>query len=228
MARVLVVDDEESVRTTVRMLLENEGHEPLMAASGAEGLAIFREQRPDLVILDVMMRNMDGFEVCEAIRAEDEFVPILFLSARGDIVDKGVGFKMGGDDYLVKPFLPQELAYRIRALLRRNSLQKTESMPTSLRYRDLCIDVKRRRVTVAGKFADLTPKEFDVLLILASSPGEVFTSKRLINEAWGPEFVEGTTSLAVIVRRIREKIEDDPSSPKYLQTVWRVGYRLGD
>lgn len=229
MTSILLVDDDKSIRSAARMLLEGEGYDYLEAASGAEGLAVFQRLHPDLIILDVMMEGMNGYDVCARIREADKRVPVLFLTARGDIVDKGMGFQVGGDDYLVKPFISQELLYRVRALLRRASVgAEPRKQPMTIVFEDLSIDVKRRRVSIGDRPVELTPKEFHVLQILASSPGEVFTRERLIEDVWGPEFVGESTSLAVIIRRIREKIEDDPSLPHYLQTVWHVGYRMGD
>ena len=227
--KIMLADDEENIRTLVELLVVENGYEFCSASDGLEALRVFKREEPDILILDIMMGGLNGFEVCTRLRESGVVTPIIFLTAKGDIVDKSIGFQAGADDYLVKPFLPKELLLRIKALLRRRMPgRKIGYLSDYIRYRDLEIDVKRRKVIVEGRQADLTPKEFHVLLILASSPGEVFTRDQLIHDVWGPEYVGESSSVTVIIRRIREKIESDPSDPKYLQTVWHVGYRFGD
>ena len=234
MAKILVTDDNENIRTLVEHIVVEAGYECVCAVDGASGLAAVQSERPDLLVLDIMMPGMDGFSVCSELRRRGETLPILFLSAKGDIVDKGVAFKLGGDDYLVKPFEPQELVFRIEALLRRAGANAAASpgdaaqSESTIRSGSLAIDLRRHRVAVDGAEVDLTPQEFLLLSILAQDPGKVFTRDELTREMWGDEYVGTPTSLTVIVRRIRTKIEPDPSNPRYLQTVWRVGYRFGD
>lgn len=224
---ILVADDEESMRTLVNRVLMDGGYDVCLARDGVAALELYEEVRPDLVILDVMMPKKNGFEVCAALRGRGETVPIIILTAKGDIVDKSVGFTAGADDYLVKPVLPKELLLRVEALLRRRGYEATQQahmMPTIVEYPGLTIDVQSRQVIVRGKPVNLTPKEFHVLHMLALHPGKVFTKDKIIEDVWGPEYVGGSSSITVLIRRIRTKIEEDPSDPQYLQTVWHVGY----
>ena len=228
---VLVVDDEKSIVNGIASLLEEEGYRFCSAKDGVEALEVFGAQHPHIVILDIMMPRKNGFQTCTEIRDIDKDVPILMLSAKGDIVDKSVGFKAGADDYLTKPFAKEELTLRIEALLRR-SCRSADARPKGgkavVRIGDIEIQLKRQRVTLRGEAVDLTPKEFLILSIMANRIGQVFTTQEIIEQVWGEEYVGEITSVAVFVRRIREKIEDDPSKPRYLTTVWRVGYRLDD
>lgn len=230
MAKIMVADDQESIRNLVQHILTEAGYECVCAVDGNDALAVEAKERPDLLVLDIMMPGMDGLSVCSELRRRGETLPIIFLSAKGDIVDKGVAFKLGGDDYLVKPFEPQELVFRVEALLRRSSASQPVQAASNdaVTYEGLTMDMRRHRLTVDGKEVDLTPQEFLLLSILAREPGQVFTRDQLTREVWGEEYVGTPTSLTVIVRRIRTKIERDPSNPHYLQTVWHVGYRFGD
>lgn len=234
MAKILVADDNENIRTLVDHIVTEAGYECICAEDGIAAISAVIADKPDLLVLDIMMPGMDGFSVCTELRKRGETLPIMFLSAKGDIVDKGVAFKLGGDDYLVKPFEPQELVFRIEALLRRAGMGSATPAPPAEAgknvqvFGELSIDTRRHRVTLAGKEVDLTPQEFLLLSILAEDPGRVFTREQLTRELWGDEYVGTPTSLTVIVRRIRTKIEEDPSNPRYLQTIWRVGYRFGD
>jgi len=230
MHKVLVVDDDASIRDSVVRILQDAGYECVGASDGAAALEAIALHVPSLIVLDIMMPGMDGFSVCSEIRRRGITVPIIFLSAKGDIIDKGIAFKLGGDDYLVKPFEPQELVFRVEALLRRSEMTPTAVGVhlQTVEYGDLVIDMRRHRVTLRGVEVDLAPQEFLLLSILAAAPGQVFTRDALVEEIWGPEYVGSSTSLTVVVRRIRTKIEDDPANPRYLQTVWRVGYRFGD
>jgi two-component system response regulator VicR len=229
MMKILFADDDEGMRTLVEHIVLDAGHEFVCAEDGAEALALAESGRPDLLILDVMMPQLNGFEVCEKLREQKVSAPIILLTAKGDIVDKSIGFKAGADDYLVKPFIPQELQLRIEALLRRGTKGlSTGYMADKLCYDDLEIDIKRRKVTVRGKNIDLTPKEFHILHMLASNPGVVFTREQLVEDIWGQQYSGEITGITVLVHRVREKIEVDPSNPHYIQTIWHVGYRFGD
>lgn len=232
--KILLADDEQSMRTLVECIVTDEGYGFCVACDGVEALEVFEEEKPDLLILDVMMPHMDGFQVCRKLRERGVLAPVIFLSAKGDIVDKSVGFSVGGDDYLVKPFSPQELIFRIEAHLRKHKLafsqQSDNPQPPIdlLQAGDLELDVKHHRVSVRGLPASLTPKEFQILLLLASRPGEIITREQIVEEIWGKEYIGETSSIAVFIRKIREKIEVDPSNPRYVQTAWRIGYRFGD
>jgi len=227
--KIMLVDDEQSIRTVVEHIVTEEGYEFCYAADGAEALEVLEDEKPDLLILDVMMPKLNGFEVCTKIRESGNDLPIIFLSAKGDIVDKSVGFRAGADDYLVKPFSSMELSLRIEALLRRKREQKPLQVNRNYcKLGDLEIYFNKFEVKKRGKKIDLTPKEFKILAYMAASPGEVFTREQLLSHAWGDDYVGELTTIAVFIRKIREKIEDDPSKPKYLQTVWSVGYKFGE
>lgn len=231
--KIMLADDERSLCDALQIILEDAGYEVLCAHDGAEAVRLFSEEHPGLVVLDVMMPRLNGFEACEEIRAIDPNVPVLMLTAKGDIVDKKTGFKAGADDYLTKPFNDEELVLRVEALLRRQakstSAGESKKLMQTVRIGDLTIDPLRYEVSVKGRVINLTPKEFQILALMADYPGKVFTREDLIESIWGEEYEKaGSISIPVYVRRIREKIEDDPSDPRYLQTVWRFGYRLGD
>ncbi|MEM5817666.1 MAG: response regulator transcription factor, partial [Desulfitobacterium hafniense] len=194
---------------------------------GLEALEVFAGEAPDLLILDVMLPGLDGFAVCEKIRSFSD-VPIIFLSAKGDIVDKGIGFKMGGDDYLVKPFSSMELDFRIKALLRRP--HRLEDEPNNsdevLKVGDLEMRLNEYEVYSGGEKVELTAKEFEVLAFLAKNRGQVFTREQLLDRIWGLDFEGDTNTVTVFIRRIREKIEADPAKPQHILTVWGVGYKF--
>lgn len=228
----MLVDDEESIRIVVEHIVTDDGYEFCYASDGAEALGVFEAEQPDLVILDVMMPKLNGFDVCARLREKGYTVPIIILSAKGDIVDKSIGFRAGADDYLVKPFSSQELSLRIEALLRwrerRNKHQHRQVSKDRCKIGDLEIFFNNFEVKLRGKHVDLTPKEFKILAYMAANPGEVFTREQLLAHVWGEDYVGEITGIAVFIRKIREKIEDDPSKPKYLQTVWSVGYKFGE
>lgn len=228
MAKILLADDEPSMQNLIRRLVTGAGHGFCCASDGEEAVRVYEREQPDLLILDVMMPKLDGFQVCRKLRAAGAIVPIVFLTAKGDITDKSAGFNVGGDDYLVKPFDPEELLLRIDAHLKRNERIVPKQQEDSVVLGGWEFDTKRYRVVFEGKRIDFTPKEFQILFLLASHPGEVFTREQLIEAVWGEEFVGETSSLPVFIRKIREKIEKDPSHPDHLQTAWRSGYRFGD
>ena len=220
--RVLVVDDDLALAEMLTIVLTQEGFEPTHVADGAAAVAAFRDTRPDLVLLDVMLPGMDGFEVCRRLRAESG-VPIVMLTARTDTVDIVVGLESGADDYIVKPFKPQELVARIRARLRRGD----EPEPQRLEVGDLSIDVAGHSVKRAGKALSLTPLEFDLLVALARKPWQVFTREVLLEQVWGYRHAGDTRLVNVHVQRLRSKVEKDPEHPEIVVTVRGVGYKAG-
>ncbi len=227
--KIMLADDDEGIRTLVGHIIRDAGYDFCVATDGLEAIELYKTERPDVLILDVMMPGLNGFDVCKRLRDEKATVPIIVLTAKGDIVDKSVGFKAGADDYLVKPFVSEELLLRIEALLRRSGKVMTEGyLSDKLQFDGLEIDVKRRRVDVLGTVVSLTPKEFHLLHMLASNPGVVFTKDQLIEDIWGAHYEGELAGITVLVHRLREKIETDPSNPRYVQTVWHVGYRFGD
>lgn len=230
--KVMAVDDEASIRNLVRAVCADSGYECVLCEGGEEALETFQREWPDVVVLDVMMPRIDGFEVCRRIREVDENVPVLFLSARDDIIDKRIGFSFGGDDYMVKPFNEEELILRIDALVRRSRRAQrdavesgdTPAAPERFTLGDFTFDALRHEVLRGDDVIVLTPKEFQLLYHLASHPGAVMGKDELIETLWGEEYVDGAISIAVYVRKIREKIEDNPAKPVFLKTVWGVGY----
>ncbi len=226
--KILLADDEMSIQKLICGLLENEGHACTCVEDGTEALAAFEKEEFDLIILDVMMPHMDGFTTCRELRSCGVTAPIIFLSAKGDIVDKGVGFSAGGDDYMTKPFDPRELMMHIEAHLRRaqmGNVPKT-SNTNALALGRFVIDSAKHQVTKNDATVKLTPKEFKILLALARTPDTVLSKEQLIENAWGAEFVGETSSLTVFIKKLRGKIEDDPSDPRIIETVWGIGYRL--
>lgn len=226
--KILLADDEVSIQKLISGLLEDEGHECVCVEDGTDALEAFKNASFDLVILDVMMPRMDGFATCRELRTRGVTVPVIFLSAKGDIVDKGIGFAAGGDDYMTKPFDPRELLMHIEAHLRRAhmdvALAKPE--PKTLILGRFVIDTAKHQVTKEGISIKLTPKEFKILLALARMPDTVLSKEQLIEDAWGAEFVGETQSITVFIKKLRNKIEDDPSDPRIIETVWGIGYRL--
>jgi len=224
--RILVVDDDPKILKALDQALRKEGYDVLRAADGEEALALSRDVEPDLIILDVMLPKLDGFEVCAKIRALNN-VPILILSARGEEMDKVVGFNVGADDYLTKPFRLSELVLRVRAILRRTA--PTPSFVADghpIRFRDMEINRSARTVTVRTKQVELTPKEFDLLWLLASHPGNVFSREAILQRVWHSDFTGDEAALTVCVRRLREKVEQDPGNPEYIRTIWGIGYKF--
>lgn len=223
MATVLVVDDEPIVREVVVRYLEREGYMTLEAEDGDGARHHLELGSPDLVVLDVMLPGTDGLELCRWIRSRSE-LPVIMLTARGEEADRIVGLELGADDYVTKPFSPRELAARVRTVLRR---ARASSLPTErLTFGDVELDAQTREVRRGGVEVRLTAKEFDLLWFLASHPRRVFGRDQLMSRVWGYEAALDTGTVTVHVRRLREKVEDDPSRPKHLQTVWGVGYRV--
>ena len=221
---ILVVDDEPIVREVVVRYLERDGFRTLEAASGDEAQRLLERQPPSLVVLDVMLPGIDGLELCRWIRSQSD-LPIVMLTARGEETDRIVGLELGADDYLTKPFSPRELAVRVRNLLRRTTSPSLEGERT-LEFADVEINAATREVRKGGEPLRLTLKEFDLLWFLASHPRRVFTRQELMDRVWGYRSALDTGTLTVHIRRLREKIEDDPGRPRHLETVWGLGYRF--
>lgn len=234
---ILVVDDEPNVVEIVRLYLSREGFTVLTALDGEAALALARRTPPpDLIVLDLMLPKVDGWEVCRRVRTFSA-VPIIMLTARGEDIDRIVGLELGADDYLAKPFNPRELVARVKAVLRRTkgALVAETASPggsakaaghTTLRYPGLTIDREAREVWVRDRRISLTPKEFELLWQLASSPGRTFTREELLESVWGYEFFGSDRTVDVHIKRLREKLEKSEDLPPYLQTVWGVGYKF--
>lgn len=227
MATILVVDDEPNIREVVGLYLRRDGHAVIDAADGEEALRLHRQHQPDLVVLDLMLPRLNGLEVCRRIQAERR-VPLIMLTAKGEEEDRIIGLGVGADDYVTKPFSPRELAARVAAVLRRVNDSAAQHSPGHiLDFGDLRIDPSAREVLVQGQSVALTVREFDLLYYLASHPNRVFTRDQLMDTVWGYTFAADTSTVTVHMRRLREKIEADPTQPRYLLTVWGVGYRWG-
>ena len=226
-ARILVVDDEPNIREVVGLYLRRDGHTVVSASDGEEALYLFRRTDPELIVLDLMLPKLNGFEVCRRIQTERR-VPIIMLTAKGEEEERIIGLGLGADDYVVKPFSPRELAARVTAVLRRveESAPQDSSQPV-LTFDGLAVDPNTREVRVESEPVTLTAREFDLLHYLAASPGRVYTRDHLMETVWGYTFAAETSTVTVHMRRLREKIEPDPASPRYLQTVWGVGYKFG-
>ena len=222
-ATVLVVDDEPIVREVVVRYLAREGFTTLEAGDGNAARSLVESGSPDLVVLDVMLPGTDGLELCRWIRSRSE-LPVIMLTARGEEADRIVGLELGADDYVTKPFSPRELAARVRTVLRRAT--SGAPMQERLAFGEVVLDAQTRDVRKGADDVRLTVKEFDLLWFLASHPRRVFGRDQLMSRVWGYEAALDTGTVTVHVRRLREKIEDDPSSPRHLQTVWGVGYRI--
>jgi DNA-binding response OmpR family regulator len=224
MKKVLVVDDEPTLVATLKYNLEREGYQVITASDGDSGLSLARSDRPDLVVLDLMLPAIDGFEVCRLLRREMT-VPILMLTAKADEVDKVVGLELGADDYVTKPFSMRELLARVRALLRRAETAPAVEMEL-LAVGDLQVDLRRREASRQGRVLTLKPKEYELLLFLLRNRGRAFTREQLLDQIWGYEFAGDTRTVDVHVRWLRQKIEDEPAKPTRLITIRGVGYRF--
>jgi two-component system response regulator RegX3 len=222
--RLLVIEDEPSISEPLAYMLEKEGFEVAVAATGPAGLEEFARSGADLVLLDVMLPGLSGTEVCRTLR-QTSAVPVIMLTARDSEVDKVVGLELGADDYVTKPFSHRELLARIRAVLRRRS-EPEETAPAALEAGPVRMDVDRHRVTVDGEAVQLPLKEFELLEILLRNAGRVLTRQQLIDRVWGADYVGDTKTLDVHVKRLRAKVEPEPGSPKHLLTVRGLGYKF--
>jgi DNA-binding response OmpR family regulator len=223
MTTVLVVDDEPIVREVVARYLKREGYRTLEAADGNRARELVEQGTPDLVVLDLMIPGTDGLALCRWIRSSSQ-LPVIMLTARGEEVDRIVGLEVGADDYVTKPFSPRELVARVRTVLRRS--EPSAPAAEQMTFDDLELVPSTREVRKAGRSLQLTAKEFDLLQFLASHPRHVFSRDQLMSRVWGYSAALDTGTVTVHIRRLREKIEDDPSHPRFLQTVWGVGYRF--
>ena len=222
--KILVVDDDKNICELLRLYLVKEGYSVTMAHDGESALTDFDKLHPDLVLLDVMMPVMDGWEVCRKIRAKDN-TPIIMLTAKGDDMDKIMGLEYGADDYITKPFNILEVKARIKAILRRNSKASAKTEASSrIETGDMRMDCDSRSLFIHDKEVYLTAKEFDLLELLVLNPNKVYSRETLLNTIWGYDYPGDARTVDVHVRRLREKIEENPSEPKYVHTKWGVGY----
>ena len=226
-AKILIVEDDHNLLDTIKYNLRKEGYEVITAADGAKALTTARTEKPDLIILDVMLPEVSGLEVCRILRKETT-TPILMLTARVEETDKVVGLETGADDYMTKPFSLRELIARVRAMLRRTRMAetKTEVKADTMTIGDIKIDIARHQVAKGGTNLELTPKEFDLLAFLAGNKGFVFNRDQLLEKVWGYEFAGDTRTVDVHIRWLRQKLEDNPEKPTHVITVRGTGYKV--
>ena len=226
--KILIVDDDQNIAELISLYLTKEVYDNQIANDGREALQLFKSFQPDLILLDIMLPGMDGYEVCREIRHTSN-VPIIMLSAKGEVFDKVLGLELGADDYIIKPFDTKELVARVKAVLRRSKNQAAAQQPSSgnekiVQYSDLIINLSNYSVTYRGKVVDMPPKELELLYFLASSPNQVFTREQLLDHIWGYEYVGDTRTVDVHIKRLREKVHD--SDNWSIGTVWGVGYKF--
>ena len=228
---VLIVEDEKNIVDIIRFNLQRTGYNTLEAYDGEAGLAMAREKKPDLILLDVMMPKMMGFDVCRALRAEGDNVPVIILTAREEEEDKIFGLEIGADDYITKPFDPVEVLARVRSQLRRYTQlgsKKEEEKPNVYTVGPIVLDEEKKSVTVDGDEVALTPIEFNILRLLMKNPGRIYSSAQIYELVWNENSLGAETSVAVHIRHLRQKIEINPSEPRYLKVVWGLGYKMED
>ncbi|MGE7916441.1 response regulator transcription factor [Lysinibacillus xylanilyticus] len=222
--KILIVDDEEEILNLLEDVLKKEGFQQIYTyTTGEDGVRMCRQIQPDLILLDIMLPDIDGYTVCQQIR-QFTFVPIFFLSAKNEDLDKILGLSIGGDDYITKPFSPKEVAYKMKAFFRRNQYQ--EKVQSIYQFGDVTIDEAQGTVLKGDTLLTLTAKEFNILLFLVKNPNQIFSKARLYEAVWGESYLGNDNILMVHMRHLREKIEDNPSKPQYLVTVRGLGYKL--
>lgn len=223
--KIMIIDDESNIVELVRYNLEMNGYKVLFAFDGNEGLNIVKEKKPDLILLDVMLPGIDGFDVCKAIKKDKEIenIPVIMLTAKGEEFDKILGLELGADDYITKPFSIRELLARIKAILRRN---KKEESSQVIKFDNIVIDFDKHEVLKSGNKVDLTLKEFELLRLLVLNKGKVLTRDFLLDKIWGYEYYGETRTVDVHVRHLRQKIEDDDKNPRYIETIRGIGYKF--
>ncbi|SHM07277.1 two-component system, OmpR family, alkaline phosphatase synthesis response regulator PhoP [Caldanaerovirga acetigignens] len=227
-AKILVVDDEPFIVELVKFNLESAGYEVITASDGHEALKLIEKEHPDLIILDIMLPGIDGMEICRALRfkMQTKDIPVILLTAKTGEIDKVLGLEMGADDYITKPFSPRELVARVKAVLRRTD--KRDGARELIKAGPVVIDVDRHEVFIDGEKKDFTPKEFELLKLLASNPGKVFTREYLLENVWGYDYLGDTRTVDVHIRHLRQKIEKNSEDPKYIKTVRGVGYKFDE
>jgi two-component system response regulator VicR len=225
MKKILIVDDEVDIASSIQYVLNQEGFATLIAHDGNKAMQLFESEKPDLIILDLMMPGIDGYEVCRRVRAQDRKTPILMLTARTSEIDTVVGLELGANDYIAKPVRLRELVARVKAHLRESQPASAPPM-RGIKLGALAIDIDSRTVLVGGQQIDLTFKEFELLAAMAKHPNRVFTRDQLFAQVWGSDFLGESRTVDVHIRYLREKLEENPSQPKHILTVRGVGYRL--
>ena len=227
---ILVVEDNKDLLNLLKINLSDQGYSVYTAENGIAALDMYHTHKPDLIVLDVMLPKMDGFDVCKKIRSEDRSIPILMLTAKAEEVDKVLGLELGADDYMTKPFSIREFLARVKAMFRRAdlSLEEDKEGDDILEFDELIVDTAKRKVTLRGETIDLTSKEYDLLLLFFRNPGKAYSREELLNTVWGYSYDGHSHTVNSHINRLRSKIEEDPSEPHYIRTVWGVGYRFAD
>jgi len=227
---VLVVEDNKDLINLLEINLSDQGYTVYSAENGLDGIEKYQIKKPDLVILDIMLPKLDGLEVCKRIRGEDKMTPILMLTAKAEEVDKVLGFELGADDYITKPFSIREFLARVKAIFRRLDASNDESLNESeiLDFDELRVDTGKRRVTLKNDLVDLTSKEYDLLTLFFKNQGKAYSREELLKSVWGYTYEGYSHTVNSHINRLRSKIEEDPSDPHYIRTVWGVGYRFAD
>lgn len=223
-AKILVADDDRNICELLRMYLEKEGYTVVLAGNGEEALSKFDDENPDILLLDVMMPKLDGWQVCRELRKKSE-CPIIMITAKGETFDKVLGLELGADDYVVKPFEPKEIVARVKAVLRRTGKASAENDKKEVNYDKLTVNMTKYELKVDGKVIDTPPKELELLFHLASNPNRVYTRDQLLDEVWGFEYYGDSRTVDVHIKRLREKLEG-VSEKWTLKTVWGVGYKF--
>ena len=221
MTKILLVEDEPAIREFVKVNLEIENYEVYEAATGEEGITLASEVKPDIVLLDVMLPGIDGFQVCKVLRQEHRNIGIIMLTAKSQDIDKIQGLEAGSDDYIAKPFNPKELILRIKSLERRLGFKEVQVEEKIGRFR---LDNKSRKIYKDDKLLDLTPTEYEVIMMFINNPDEAISRDEILDQVWGGDFLGDSKIVDVNIRRLRSKIEDNPSDPQFIKTVWGVGY----
>ena len=225
MTKILLVEDEESIRSFLKINLKRNGFEVIEAESGEEGLKKAFLENPDIAILDVMLPGIDGFQVCNKLRSDSPKMGIIMLTAKGQDIDKIMGLEYGADDYIIKPFNPLEVVLRVKAIMRRLSNDVEETNKSVIESGDFKIDLYSQKLLKNNNEIDVTPKEYMLMKLFIENPTKAFTREELLNKVWGYNFFGDPKIIDVNIRRLRFKIEDDPSAPKHIETVWGIGYR---
>ncbi len=223
MDNIMVVEDEDSIREFIIINLKRDGFNVIEAATGEEALDKLRLSPVDLIVLDIMLPGIDGYEVCKRVQVQRPGTAIIMLTAKGQDTDKVTGLQLGADDYVVKPFNPSVLTARVKAVLRR---MRRKSPAKKIKVNDVTVDTNKRRVTVGGKNIELTNKEYELFMLLLTAGGDVVSRDEILSRLWDTNFYGDTKTIDVHIRRLREKLNDDPAHPKYIATVWGVGYRF--
>lgn len=224
--KILIIDDEEEILKLLSTVLKKEGLDNIYTADDAvSGYALFKREDPDIILLDIMLPDGDGYEICKKIRLISD-VPILFMSAKTEEIDRVLGFALGGDDYITKPFSPKEVAYRVKANLRRTSQKNEKKHETIYELGSFKIDEKKIEVRKNGELVELKPKEYKMLIYMAKNPNQILSKEQICSNVWGEDYIGFDNTIMVHIRRLREKIEDDPSNPTHIINIKGLGYKF--